>query len=131
MIIATDRRHVAKLTGRGKQPCFGDEGKAPTNLHICCHIAHVRQGADSQAAIRQRFNPCHIRQMVDVQETLGKRRTILYQPDQVGTPGKNARCGSWACAAMAFAGSSAVDSPKACMSQSLSAASAIASTMFG
>jgi len=87
MIIATDRRHVAKLTGRGKQPCFGDEGKAPTNLHICCHIAHVRQGADLQAAIGQRFNPCHIRQMVDVQETLGKRRTILYQPDQVGTPG--------------------------------------------
>jgi hypothetical protein len=58
-----------------------------THLRIGGHIAHPGQCSDAYATSGQRFDPRHILQAIDVQKTLGKRRTVLHKPDQVSAAG--------------------------------------------
>ena len=48
------------------------------------NVAHVCQCSDVQSAIGPRFDACQTRQVVDVKETLGQRRAVLDEADQVG-----------------------------------------------
>jgi len=52
---------------------------------VRCHVAHAGERADAQAPIRQRSDPRHIGQTVDVQQTLGKHGSVLHQADEVRT----------------------------------------------
>ena len=85
--VATHRCHVPQLARCREQQAFGNERKPPTHLRVGDHVTHPSQRADAYAAIRQGLDSCHVRQAVDVQETLGQRRAILHQAKKVGTTG--------------------------------------------
>src|SRR5207302_6367942 len=59
--------------------------EAPTYRRIRCHVAHSGQCADAQAVVWQHFDPSHIGQPVDVEQTIGKCGAVLHQADEVGT----------------------------------------------
>jgi hypothetical protein len=50
-------------------------------------IAHAGERADSQTAVLKRLYPSHVGKIVDVQQSLGKSRTVLDQPEKIGAAG--------------------------------------------
>ena len=130
--VAAHRGHVSELSRCGEQQSLGDDRKAPAYLRVRGYIAHPSQCADAQATLRQRFDPRHVRQPVDVQQTIGQRRAIFDQTDQVGTAGDERELRVLGVGGdRSAAGSSVLESAKGCMVQLLPAASATASTMLG
>ena len=111
---------------------LGDDGKAPRDLRMRCHVAHAGQRADAQPAVRQRFDPSHVGKTVDVQQALGKRRAVLDQPEKVGAAGDEGELRVLSMGGDCLGGIVGPrESGKRCMAQLLPAASATASTMLG
>ena len=57
------------------------------------HVAHLGQCSDAHTTSGQRFDPRHIRQAVDVQQTLGKHRAVLHEPDEISAAGDKGELG--------------------------------------
>ena len=70
--------------------------------------------------------------MVDVQQTLGKSRTVLDQPEKIGAAGDEGELGILSMGGDCLGGIvGSGESGNGCMTQRLPAASATASTMLG
>ena len=91
--VAADRSHIAQLAGCAEQQCLGNDREASTYLRIGGHVAHPGQRSDAHATSGQRFDPRHIRQAVDVQQTLGKHRAVFHEPDEISAAGDEGELG--------------------------------------
>ena len=107
-------------------------GKRGANVRMRGHVAHAGERADPQIAVRKRLDPSHVGKMVDVQQTLGKSRAVLDQPEEVGAAGDEGELGILGMGGDRFGGIIGPgESEATCMTQRLPAASATASTMLG
>lgn len=56
-------------------------------------VAHAGERADPQIAVLKCLYPSHVGKMVDVQQSLGKSRTVLDQPEKIGAAGDEGELG--------------------------------------
>ena len=95
------------------------------------HVAHAGERTDPQIPVRQRGDPGHVGNMVDVQQTFGKSRVVLDQAEKIGAPGDE---GELRILGMGGARCGGIIGPcegEYLHGQCLAAASAMASTMLG
>jgi hypothetical protein len=129
--VAANRRHVAQLSGCGEQQRLREDRKAGADLRMRGHVAHAGERTDPQTTVRQRVDPGHVRNRVDVQQTFGQSRAVLDQAEEIGAAGDEGELRILGMGGARLGGIIGPGEGKHVHGQCLPAASATASTMLG